>query len=96
MIPFDTDKYYSIVSADTFYKTENNYKLEGKVAPRLHNEGETDIYVLNTKVEPGQQFNFSSNGFTPMDGSISIIIMEEDDKKSKAVVVYNTIIKKEC
>ncbi len=91
----ESPSYRSIVSADTILETENNYPLEDKIAPRLHNEGETNIIVLNTRVEPGAQFNFSANGFLPMRGTINIYIEQKEGKTGKAVIVYNTI-KKEC
>ncbi len=85
--------YQTVVSSDTIYQTTDNYELDDKIAPRFHNEGETDVYILNIIVKPGEMFNCSATTI-PMRGTINIIMPDEGE--SKIVCVYNSLIKKEC
>ncbi|WP_282080875.1 hypothetical protein [Aquimarina algiphila] len=83
--------YQSTVSSYTITETEDNYTLEGKIAPRFHNEGTTDVKILNVTVKPGEMFNCSATTF-PMKGSIAIIM----PNGGKLVCVYNSLHKKDC
>ena len=84
--------YRTYAASDTIRQTEENYSLKGKIAPRFHNEGTTDVIIFDIKVKPGEMFNLSATAI-PMDGTISIIM----PNGGKLVVVYNTLIKqKEC
>ncbi|WP_281990515.1 hypothetical protein [Aquimarina aggregata] len=87
--------YQTTVHAHTIKQTEDNYSLEGKIAPRFHNEGETDVIILNITVKPGEMFNCSANTFF-MQGNINII-MSDDRDKNKLVCIYNSLQeKKDC
>lgn len=85
-------RYRTTVHADTIKQTEDNYSLEGKIAPRFHNEGETDVIILNITVKPGEMFNCSANTFYMQD-TINII-MSDDRDKNKLVCIYNALQKK--
>ncbi|MEB3346317.1 hypothetical protein U6A24_12640 [Aquimarina gracilis] len=90
MVTFLTG-YQTTVSSDTILETEDNYTLEGKIAPRFHNEGTTEVTILNVVVKPGEMFNCSATTF-PMQGTINIIMPEG----GKLVCIYNSLVKKEC
>ncbi|WP_271765942.1 hypothetical protein [Aquimarina algiphila] len=83
--------YQTTVSSDTITVTEDNYTLKGKIAPRFHNEGNTDVSILNVTVKPGEMFNCSANNFS-MKGSINIIMPDG----GKVVCIYNSLHKKDC
>ena len=89
-------KYNTFVGADQIDKNEDNYSLEGKIAPRVHNEGEVDVIILNVTVKPGEMFNLSATPI-PMSGNIPIHFNESQAGIKKLVVMYNTIkLKKDC
>ncbi|MBW1296434.1 hypothetical protein [Aquimarina litoralis] len=85
--------YTTLMVSDTLLKTDNNFSLDGMIAPRFHNEGDTDVIIHNITVRPGEMFNCSAT-IIPMSGRIPIIIKE--GANSKLVCIYNTIVKKQC
>lgn len=89
----DALEYRTYVMEDTISETKENYSLEGKIAPRFHNEGTTDVQILNVRVRPGEMFNLSATAI-PMSGTIPLLLPSGG---GKLIVVYNTLIKhKKC
>lgn len=83
--------YHTTVNSDLVEKTQDNYPLDGKIAPRFHNEGETEAIILDVKIKPGEMFNLSATEI-PMEGNINIIM----PNGGKLVVIYNTIVEKKA
>ncbi|WP_299431555.1 hypothetical protein [uncultured Aquimarina sp.] len=85
--------YATTVSSDTLYKTDNNFSLDGMIAPRFHNEGDTNVIIHNVTVKPGEMFNCSATTI-PMEGKIPVII--QPGNNPKLVCIYNELVKKQC
>lgn len=85
-------EYRTTVNNDLIKETDENYPLKGKIAPRFHNEGLTDVKILDVVVKPGEMFNLSATSI-PMQGTIHISMPDG----GRLVVIYNTIVKpKNC
>ncbi|SFB72343.1 hypothetical protein SAMN04487907_101262 [Zunongwangia mangrovi] len=53
-------------------KTDNrDYPIDGKVEPTFYNFGETDVYVMEARLKPGESFQAGATGFE-MTGNVPV------------------------
>lgn len=65
---------------------EDNFSLDGMIEPTFYNFGTTDVFVLHSRIKPGESFLAGVSGMV-MNGTIPIDF-KGSDKSGRDLKVY--------